>query len=95
MFDIVFRPDPKAHQLQHVYQNSWGFSTRAIGLMVMVHGDNDGIVLPPKVAPVQVVIIPCGVNAIEADQAALIAACREYEIVLKDADIRVEGNVRS
>ena len=41
-----------------VWQNSWGFSTRSVGALVLVHGDNNGLVLPPKLAPVKVVIIP-------------------------------------
>lgn len=44
--------------LRYVYQTSWGMTTRMIGAMIMVHGDNEGLVLPPKVAPIQVCIIP-------------------------------------
>ncbi|MBM7583792.1 prolyl-tRNA synthetase [Bacillus pakistanensis] len=44
--------------LQYVQQTSWGFTTRIIGAMIMVHGDNRGLVIPPKVAPTQVIIIP-------------------------------------
>ncbi|MCM1113781.1 MAG: proline--tRNA ligase [Muribaculum sp.] len=44
--------------LQYVHQTSWGASTRMIGALIMVHGDNEGLVLPPRVAPVQVCIIP-------------------------------------
>ncbi|HLO12403.1 MAG TPA: proline--tRNA ligase [Pseudoneobacillus sp.] len=44
--------------LQHVQQTSWGFTTRIIGAMIMVHGDDRGLVLPPKVAPTQVMIVP-------------------------------------
>ena len=40
------------------WQNSWGLTTRTIGVMVMVHSDNQGLVLPPRVAPLQVVIVP-------------------------------------
>ncbi len=46
------------NKLKYVHQTSWGVSTRMIGGLIMVHGDNSGLVLPPKVAPVQVVIIP-------------------------------------
>lgn len=46
------------NQLQYVHQTSWGLSTRSIGAVIMVHGDDNGLVLPPRVAPVQVVIIP-------------------------------------
>ncbi|MEI5907056.1 proline--tRNA ligase [Bacillus spongiae] len=45
-------------KLQNVQQTSWGFTTRIIGAMIMVHGDNRGLVLPPKVAPTQVMIVP-------------------------------------
>jgi prolyl-tRNA synthetase len=48
----------KNEKEQYVWQTSWGFSTRMIGAMVMLHGDDKGLVLPPKIAPVQVVIIP-------------------------------------
>ena len=44
--------------MKHVYQTSWGMSTRIIGAIIMVHGDNSGLVLPPKIAQVQVAIIP-------------------------------------
>lgn len=55
-FDIHFE-DEKG-DVQYVIQNSWGFTTRSIGIMIMVHGDNRGLVLPPRVAPIQVVVIP-------------------------------------
>ncbi len=48
----------KDNTLQYVHQTSWGVTTRLIGAIIMVHGDNSGLVLPPKVAPVQVVIVP-------------------------------------
>ncbi len=48
----------KNNQLQYVHQTSWGLSTRLIGALIMLHGDNNGLVLPPKVAPIQVAIIP-------------------------------------
>ena len=53
MFEIVFE-DPKTNEKQYVFQNSWGLTTRTIGVMCMVHGDNMGLVLPPKVACLQV-----------------------------------------
>jgi len=46
------------NQLQYVHQSSWGVTTRLIGAIIMVHGDNNGLVLPPAIAPIQVVIIP-------------------------------------
>jgi prolyl-tRNA synthetase len=55
-FDITFTD--KNNQLQHPFQTSWGFTTRSIGGIIMTHGDDNGLVMPPRVAPVQVVIIP-------------------------------------
>ncbi len=48
----------KNNQLQYCHQTSWGFTTRSIGAIIMAHGDNNGLVLPPAVAPIQVVVIP-------------------------------------
>lgn len=55
-FDIMFTD--REGQLQHPHHTSWGVSTRLIGALIMTHGDNRGLVLPPRVAPTQVVIIP-------------------------------------
>ena len=48
----------KDNKLQYVHQTSWGMTTRLIGAIIMVHGDDSGLVLPPKIAPVQVMVIP-------------------------------------
>jgi len=53
MFDITFE-DPQTQTKQYVYQNSWGITTRTIGVMTMIHGDNKGLVLPPRIAKYQV-----------------------------------------
>jgi prolyl-tRNA synthetase len=55
-FDVKF--SDKENQLDYVWATSWGVSTRLIGALVMAHSDDDGLVLPPKLAPIQVVIIP-------------------------------------
>ena len=55
-FDIKYTDSQ--NQLKYVYQTSWGISTRLIGAIIMVHGDNNGLVLPPNIAPIQIVIIP-------------------------------------
>ena len=55
-FDIQYTD--KENKLQYVHQTSWGMTTRLIGAIIMVHGDNSGLVLPPAVAPIQVVIVP-------------------------------------
>lgn len=55
-FDITFTN--RENKPQYPHQTSWGMSTRIIGAIIMTHGDNDGLVLPPAVAPVQVVVLP-------------------------------------
>ena len=55
-YDITFTD--KDNQLKYVWQTSWGVTTRMIGAMIMVHGDNRGLCLPPHIAPTQVMIIP-------------------------------------
>lgn len=52
----------KNNTLQYVHQTSWGMSTRIIGAIIMVHGDDSGLVLPPKIAPTQIMIIPINQN---------------------------------
>jgi prolyl-tRNA synthetase len=79
VFDITFiGEDEKAHK---VWQTSWGISTRLIGALVMVHGDDRGLVLPPKVAPVQVVIVP--ITYKDADSTAILAKAKELLEKLK------------
>jgi prolyl-tRNA synthetase len=79
VFDIKFiGEDEKEHQ---VWQTSWGISTRLIGALVMVHGDDRGLVMPPKVAPVQVVIIPITYKA--ADSASILEKAKKILEKLK------------
>ena len=52
----------KDNKLQHVFQTSWGVTTRLIGAIIMVHGDNSGLVLPPRIAPKQVMIVPIAMH---------------------------------
>ncbi len=56
VFDITFLD--KDDQLKHAWTTSWGLSTRTIGALIMVHGDDRGLVLPPRMAPIQAVIVP-------------------------------------
>ncbi|EST10206.1 Anticodon-binding [Kalmanozyma brasiliensis GHG001] len=103
MFNITVE-DPKAAEEHrgkdegklHVWQNSWGLSTRTIGVMVMVHGDDDGLVMPPRVAQVQVVIIPCGigVKTTPAEKEAIMDACDQTAKDLKAAGIRAKADLR-
>jgi prolyl-tRNA synthetase len=79
VFNIRFiGEDEKEHQ---VWQTSWGISTRLIGALVMVHGDDRGLVMPPKVAPVQVVIVPITYKA--ADSTAILEKAKEILEKLK------------
>uniref|UniRef100_A0A8C3WP12 Bifunctional glutamate/proline--tRNA ligase n=1 Tax=Catagonus wagneri TaxID=51154 RepID=A0A8C3WP12_9CETA len=96
MFEVVFEDPKTPGEKQFAYQNSWGLTTRTIGVMTMVHGDNMGLVLPPRVACVQVVVIPCGItNALpEEDRDALIAKCSEYRRRLLSVNIRVRVDLR-
>ncbi len=55
-FDIQYTD--RDNTLKYVYQTSWGFTTRMIGAIIMVHGDNDGLILPPRIAPTQIMIVP-------------------------------------
>ena len=56
VFDITFQARDKS--VQHVWQTSWGITTRLIGGVIMTHGDDSGLILPPRIAPYQVVIVP-------------------------------------
>ncbi|XP_076190710.1 bifunctional glutamate/proline--tRNA ligase isoform X3 [Aptenodytes patagonicus] len=96
MFEIVYEDPKKPGEKQFAYQNSWGITTRTIGVMTMIHGDNMGLVLPPRVACVQVVIIPCGItNSLsEEDKEALLKKCNEYRNRLLSVNIRVRADLR-
>ena len=59
-YDIKF--SNRNNELEYAYQTSWGVTTRMIGALIMVHSDDDGLVLPPRIAPTQVAIIPIGNN---------------------------------
>jgi prolyl-tRNA synthetase len=95
MFNI-FVEDPSDGSKSFVWQNSWGLSTRAIGVMVMVHGDNQGLILPPRVASIQAVIVPCGITAKTKDEqrANINGACEELAKTLKKAGIRAKADLR-
>ncbi|XP_016110491.1 bifunctional glutamate/proline--tRNA ligase-like [Sinocyclocheilus grahami] len=96
MFEIVFEDPKRPGEKQLAYQNSWGITTRTIGVLTMVHGDNMGLVLPPRVACLQVIIIPCGITATlpEAEKELLLAQCSKYLSKLEKADIRVKADLR-
>jgi prolyl-tRNA synthetase len=72
--------------LQHCWTTSWGLSTRFIGAIIMVHGDDQGLVLPPKLAPTQVVIVPIFKN--DEEKAAVLKTAKELKQRLIQANIR-------
>ncbi len=67
-FEITFTG--KDNQLHHPHQTSWGLSTRLIGGIIMTHGDNNGLVLPPRIAPVQAMVIPIVNKKVDTTEAA-------------------------
>lgn len=85
-FDVKFLN--KENQQEYVWATSWGVSTRLIGALVMAHSDDQGLVLPPKIAPVQVVIIP--IYKGEESKPVIDAKANELINALKDAGIRVK-----
>ena len=76
----------------YAWQTSWGVSWRLIGGMIMVHGDDRGLVLPPRVAPIQVIIIPIYYS--DEDKEKIQTISKEIEEKLKNAEIRVQVDNR-
>jgi prolyl-tRNA synthetase len=85
-FDVKFLN--KENQLEYVYATSWGVSTRLIGALVMAHSDDDGLVMPPRIAPLQVVIVP--IYKGEEQKAAIDIKVRELMQQLKTAGVSVK-----
>lgn len=79
----------KDNQLKYVHQTSWGMTTRLIGAVIMVHGDDSGLVLPPKIAPTQVAIIPIAQHkegVLEKANALYEKLSKTYKVSLDDSD---------
>lgn len=85
-FDVKF--SDKENKLEYVWATSWGVSTRLIGALVMAHSDDDGLILPPKIAPIQVVIVP--IYKGEEQKAQLDTKVLEIVKGLKDLGISVK-----
>ncbi|PKL00698.1 MAG: proline--tRNA ligase [Tenericutes bacterium HGW-Tenericutes-1] len=85
-FNINFQD--KDGVLKPVYQTSWGLSTRLIGAIIMVHGDDSGLVLPPRVAPIQVAIIP-----IQSQKEGVIEASEAVKVQLETLNYRVKLDI--
>ncbi len=95
-FDVTF--SNKDNQPEYVWANSWGLSTRMMGALIMTHSDDNGLVLPPKLAPIQVVIIPIYKNKEQLDKISaavepIVADLKKLGISVKydDADNRRPG----
>ena len=78
------------NKLKYAYQTSWGMSTRIIGALIMVHGDNSGLVLPPKIAPTQVMVIPT-----QQRKAGVLEKAREIRDMLGDFRVKVDETDKS
>lgn len=84
-FDCTFQNQD--NQPEHVWATSWGVSTRLIGALIMTHGDDQGVVMPPKLAPVQVAIVP--ITRKNGDNEAVLNAAAEMRDALQGAGFRV------
>ncbi|GJN32447.1 hypothetical protein PR202_gb20959 [Eleusine coracana subsp. coracana] len=102
MFDITYENEKGSKEM--VWQNSWAYTTRSVsltflyykwnhvGVMVMTHGDDKGLVLPPRVAPVQVIVIPVPYK--DADTTAIKGACESTVYTLNQSGIRADLDIR-
>ena len=78
-FDIKYLDEN--NELQHVWTTSWGLSTRMVGAIVMVHGDDQGLVLPPRLAPVQLIIVPIWKS--DSERAQVLEVVAQVEATLR------------
>jgi prolyl-tRNA synthetase len=89
-FDIQYTD--KNNELQHAWTTSWGLSTRMVGAIIMTHGDDKGLVLPPRLAPIQVVIVPIYRN--ETEKSIVMETADRIFTELKNAGIRLKMDDR-
>src|SRR5437588_7257856 len=89
-FNIQFLD--RDNQLQHCWTTSWGLSTRFIGAIIMVHGDDQGLILPPRLAPTQVVVVP--IYKTDEEKAQVFDAARKMRDALIAAGVRVRTDER-
>lgn len=85
-FDVKF--SNKENQLEYVWATSWGVSTRLVGALVMAHSDDEGLILPPKIAPLQVVIVP--IYKGDEQKTLIDAKAKEIMANLKNLGVRVK-----
>jgi len=84
-FDVQFQNED--NELEYVYATSWGVSTRLVGALIMAHGDDQGLILPPKLAPYQVVIVP--IWRTEDQRADVMEMVNRVKRILSEADVRI------
>ncbi|MFW5955279.1 MAG: proline--tRNA ligase [Rhodothermales bacterium] len=89
-FDCTFQNQD--NELEYVWATSWGVSTRLLGALIMTHSDDQGLVLPPRLAPTQVVIVP--IYRKEEEKAAVLETASLVEGLLKEKGIRVKLDAR-
>lgn len=87
-FEIQY--SDKENKLQYVHQTSWGLSTRLVGGIIMVHGDDNGLVLPPRIAPTQVIIVP-----VQQQKEGVLEKAYELKQVLSNYKVKVDDSDKS
>jgi prolyl-tRNA synthetase len=87
-FEIQY--SDKENKLQYVHQTSWGMTTRMIGAIIMVHGDDSGLVLPPRIAPTQVIIVP-----VQQQKEGVLDKAYELKEVLSNYKVKVDDSDKS
>lgn len=89
-FNIQFQN--KDGKLEYVWQTSWGLSTRSMGGLFLTHGDDNGLILPPKIAPIEVIIIPILKKGV--DETKIIEYCEDLCDTLRNGGVRVKLDLR-
>jgi prolyl-tRNA synthetase len=89
-FDVTYQNEDGKREL--VWATSWGVSTRLVGALVMAHGDDDGLILPPRLAPIQTVIVP--IYKTDEERSATVAEAHRVKKILSDGGIRAHVDDR-
>lgn len=88
-FDIRYLD--QSNQLQYCWTTSWGLSTRFVGAVIMTHGDDQGLVLPPRLAPIQVVIVPIVRN--DEEKSVVMPVIEQLRLQLSDFRVKVDDRM--
>jgi prolyl-tRNA synthetase len=89
-FDIKYLD--RNNELQHCWTSSWGMSTRMVGCIIMVHGDDQGLILPPRLAPIQVVVVP--IYKSDEERGTVVTAAETIGKQLVERGVRVKVDAR-